>query len=149
MGRGLVQDVLSAPGKPTGKSVKQENIVTYLYQAVKYRCLNELRNRKRHRLIEDHIDRPGDTNFEMLYFEQEVVRRVNEVVSRLAPKCREIFVKHMDGLSQREIAEQMGISEETVKKQKQIARRIIKEKIGDLWLLFFLFREKSSLCLLD
>ncbi|CDB07166.1 rNA polymerase sigma-24 subunit ECF subfamily [Odoribacter splanchnicus CAG:14] len=55
----------------------------------------------------------------------------------------------MDGLSQREIAEQMGISEETVKKQKQIARRIIKEKIGDLWLLFFLFREKSSLCLLD
>ena len=73
----------------------------------------------------------------MLYFEQEVVRRVNEVVSRLAPKCREIFVKHMDGLSQREIAEQMGISEETVKKQKQIARRIIKEKIGDLWLLSF------------
>ena len=145
----LVQDVFIRTWEANREIREAENIVTYLYQAVKYRCLNELRNRKRHRLIEDHIDRPGDTNFEMLYFEQEVVRRVNEVVSRLAPKCREIFVKHMDGLSQREIAEQMGISEETVKKQKQIARRIIKEKIGDLWLLFFLFREKSSLCLLD
>ena len=145
----LVQDVFICTWEANREIREAENIVTYLYQAVKYRCLNELRNRKRHRLIEDHIDRPGDTNFEMLYFEQEVVRRVNEVVSRLAPKCREIFVKHMDGLSQREIAEQMGISEETVKKQKQIARRIIKEKIGDLWLLFFLFREKSSLCLLD
>lgn len=145
----LVQDVFIRTWEANREIREAENIVTYLYQAVKYRCLNELRNRKRHRLIEDHIDRPGDTNFEMLYFEQEVVRRVNEVVSRLAPKCREIFVKHMDGLSQREIAEQMGISEETVKKQKQIARRIIKEKIGDLWLLFFLFREKPSLCLLD
>ena len=145
----MVQDVFIRIWDANREIREAENIVTYLYQAVKYRCLNELRNRKRHRLIEYHIDRPGDTNFEMLYFEQEVVRRVNEVVSRLAPKCREIFVKQMDGLSQREIAEQMGISEETVKKQKQIARRIIKEKIGDLWLLFFLFREKSSLCLLD
>lgn len=145
----LVQDVFIRTWKANRELREVESIVTYLYQAVKYRCLNELRNRKRHRLIEEHIERPEDTDVEMLYFEQEVVRRVNEVVSQLAPKCREIFVKHIDGLSQREIAEQMGISEETVKKQKQIARRIIKEKIGDLWLLFFLFREKSSLCLLD
>ena len=108
----LVQDVFIRTWEANREIREAENIVTYLYQAVKYRC-------------------------------------VNEVVARLAPKCREIFVKHMDGLSQREIAEQLGISEETVKKQKQIARRIIKEKIGDLWLLFFLFREKPSLCLLD
>ena len=99
----LVQDVFIRTWEANREIREAENIVTYLYQAVKYRCLNELRNRKRHRLIEDHIDRPGDTNFEMLYFEQEVVRRVNEVVSRLAPKCREIFVKHMDGLSQRRL----------------------------------------------
>lgn len=137
----LVQDVFIRTWEANREIREAENIVTYLYQAVKYRCLNELRNQKRHRLIEDNINLPNETNVEMLYFEQEVVRRIDEVISQLAPKCREIFTKHLDGLSQREIAEQMGISEETVKKQKQIARRIIKEKVGDLWLLFFLFHK--------
>ena len=38
----------------------------------------------------------------------------------------------------KEIADELGIAVETVKKQKQVARRILKEKLGNLFSLFFL-----------
>ena len=47
----LVQDVFIRTWEANREIREAENIVTYLYQAVKYRCLNELRNRKRLSLI--------------------------------------------------------------------------------------------------
>ena len=41
------------------------------------------------------------------------------------------------GVTQYTIADELGIAVETVKKQKQIARRILKEKLGNLFTLFF------------
>jgi len=49
------------------------------------------------------------------------MRRVLQAVNALPPKCRDVFVLRMiDGLSQREIAERLGIAVSTV--EKHLAR---------------------------
>lgn len=48
---------------------------------------------------------------------QEELARVNEVIQTLPEKCREVFIlRKMYGLSQREIAAKLGLSESTVEK---------------------------------
>lgn len=138
----LVQDVFIRTWEARQMSPSIDNVAVYLYRAVKYRCLNELRDRETHRSIEQKAYQWDDECIEMLYTEQETLRRVNELIMQLPPRCKEIFVKSIDGFSNKEIAEQMHISEETVKKQNHLARKFIKEKIGDLLLLFFIFRNR-------
>lgn len=137
----LVQDVFTRTWESRRTLPVIENVSVYLYRAVKYRCLNELRNQKSHREIEEGVLLKDEAYVETVYIEQEAFRRVNEVIVQLPPKCREIFIRSMDGVPNPEIASEMGITEETVKKQKQIARKFIKERIGNLLLLFFLFRD--------
>ena len=52
----------------------------------------------------------------------------------LPPACRTVFSLTLEGYSAKEIADKLDIAVETVKKQKQIARKILKEKFGKLFL---------------
>lgn len=143
---GEAEDVVQTIFIQTWESRKKcpilENATHYLYRSVKYRCLNELRNQKRHRLIEDDVFLKEEVFFENLYIEQETIRRIQVAISELPKRCQEIFIKSIDGLSNREIAGQLNIAEETVKKQKKIARKILKEKLGPL-VLFIYFKVTS------
>ena len=57
---------------------------------------------------------------------QQEIARLHDVLSRLPPKCRRAFqLKKFNGLSQRQIAECMGIAESTVEKHLAKALRII------------------------
>jgi RNA polymerase sigma-70 factor (ECF subfamily) len=48
---------------------------------------------------------------------RDELRRLQDAVDRLPPRCREaIMLKEVEGLSRREIAERMGVGEETVKR---------------------------------
>ena len=54
------------------------------------------------------------------------LRRVSELIAALPAKCREAFVlRKVEGLSQRDIAQRMGISESTVEKHIGRALRIL------------------------
>jgi RNA polymerase sigma-70 factor (ECF subfamily) len=47
---------------------------------------------------------------------RDELRRLQAALDRLAPRCREaVLLKQLEGLSRREIAQRMGIAEETVK----------------------------------
>jgi RNA polymerase sigma-70 factor (ECF subfamily) len=48
---------------------------------------------------------------------RDELRRLQDAVDRLPPRCREaIMLKQVEGLTRREIAERMGVGEETVKR---------------------------------
>jgi RNA polymerase sigma factor (sigma-70 family) len=59
------------------------------------------------------IDQPGPDRVVMA---RESLRRVQAALDRLPPRARDVIVlKQIEGLSRREIAERMGIGDETVK----------------------------------
>lgn len=61
---------------------------------------------------------------------REELERLRRVVSTLPPKCRQAFeLKKFGELSQRQIAERMGIAESTVEKHLAKALRIIMEEM--------------------
>ena len=61
------------------------------------------------------ITEEEDTN------EEEVYRLLFRAIDKLPTRCREIFLLHMDGKKNEEIATALGISIETVKTQKKRA----------------------------
>ena len=62
--------------------------------------------------------------------EEEVYRLLFRAIDKLPTRCREIFLLHMDGKKNEEIATALGISIETVKTQKKRAIQSIKEQMG-------------------
>ena len=62
-------------------------------------------------------------------------------VQELAPKCREIFKLAMQGKDNEEIARLLGVSENTVKTQKKIAYKKLKQKIAEVTMLLLLLNQ--------
>ncbi|NKF20799.1 RNA polymerase sigma factor [Solimonas marina] len=57
---------------------------------------------------------------------QQDLRRIGRIIAQLPPKCREVFMlRRIEGLSQREIAARVGISENTVEKHVAKGLRLL------------------------
>jgi RNA polymerase sigma-70 factor (ECF subfamily) len=58
--------------------------------------------------------------------DREELGRITQAIAGLPEKCREAFLlRKLDGLSQRQVAEQMGVSENTIEKHVGKALRIL------------------------
>lgn len=114
---------------------------SYLYKMTRNQTLNTIEKsntRNFHfesfsRYIE--MDRPlteESVNF------NELSTRIEAEVSKLPPKMRAIFEKsRFDGLSHKEIAKELNVSENTVKTVLHRATKSLREKLGSL--IFFMF----------
>lgn len=59
------------------------------------------------------------------------LRRIGELIAALPAKCRQAFVlRKVNGLSQREVARRMGISENTVEKHVGKGLRLLMDALG-------------------
>jgi RNA polymerase sigma-70 factor (ECF subfamily) len=57
---------------------------------------------------------------------------MRQALSRLPPKCREVFeLRKFEGLSQRQVAERMGIAQSTVEKHLIKALRWMMSELQD------------------
>lgn len=95
------------------------SLKTYLFNSVRNRCFNYLRDRK----VEDRRMSLyteaciWSENVELIE-EEEVLTRVREAMSVLPEKCREICeLRFFEGMKFEEIAERLGTSESTVRVQ--------------------------------
>ena len=106
----------------------------YVYHMVRFKCFNYLRAEKIRneatRSFTEEVDITEINN----YIAEETFRLVMNSMEDLPPACRTVFSLTLEGYSAKEIAEKLDIAVETVKKQKQIARKILKEKFGKLFL---------------
>jgi RNA polymerase sigma-19 factor, ECF subfamily len=113
---------------------------SYLISAVKYKVANHIRHGKvRRNFFEDVLrykqDVFNDESFEVKEL-KEIITRFTE---KLPERSRQIFhLSRNEHLSNREIAEEMGISEKTVENQMTIALRKLRISLGRLsfWILF-------------
>jgi RNA polymerase sigma-70 factor (ECF subfamily) len=67
--------------------------------------------------------------------EEETERLLALTEQQLPPRCKEIFVLAMQGNENEEIAALLGISENTVKTQKKIAYKRLRENIAEMGML--------------
>ena len=63
---------------------------------------------------------------------REEIQCLNEAINSLPPKCKEIFILGcIEGLSYKDVSEQLGVSVNTVKTQVKVAYKKIKSEFGD------------------
>jgi RNA polymerase sigma-70 factor (ECF subfamily) len=132
----VVEDVFVKLWAQRLKIMEIENLAVYLYVAVKNTALNAVSQKARqliHAPFDDlgvEIDLSSHSDPHNLLVTAELLRRMQEVVNALPPRCRMIFkLVREDGLRHREVAEVLNISIHTVDAQMAIA---IKKICGTL-----------------
>lgn len=122
---------------------QQINVLkAYILTAVKFKLLNVIRNARLRddvyaRLPNVEIDPVGEEeNLEVKEL-KEIIRQFNEDLPKQAKQI--FYLSRYEFLSNKEIAQQLGISEKTVKNQLNISLKKLKNKLkADQWFVFFL-----------
>ena len=141
----LVQDILLYVWNGERKFLQIDELTNYLYRAVYNRSMMWLRREKcksRHlnRLMLEN-DPESDEMF-MATVREELLRQLYLYIDELPSEQRKVIRLSIDGLSVNEIAEQLGITVNTVKTHKKRSFKQLRGKMrGDasvFWLAFFL-----------
>lgn len=110
------------------------NFKSYMYQTVRNESLSYLRNKKETVGLE-HVSEVDEEIIDT----SERDAKIWKAVDNLPDKCREVFLlSKRDGLSNEEIAEEMGISIKTVKNQMTKAFSRLREALSSGHKPFFL-----------
>lgn len=135
----VVQDVFVVLWERREELDAGGSLKTYLYTVAKNRVLLFIRRSKMaaqyltHQQQVVHDDTPAA---DVQLFERELAARIEAELDALPPKAREAFLlSRMEDRSYREIAEQMQITDSTVKQHISKALRILREKLTVFFLL--------------
>ena len=141
----LVQDFfvylwVEAPNLKIKSSLK-----SYLFAAVKNRCLDY---QKHHKITEKYrtyllfSTEMDDNSTEHFFAESELRLAIQTSLGKLPPRCREIFeYSRLNGLSNQEISDKLGISKRTVELQISSSLKILRKELAEFlpfWLLIWL-----------
>ncbi len=111
----------------------QTSLKSYLYSAVKNRCLNQVKHeqiKEKHRNMSRSEASVSDPDLEEIMDAVELEARVYEIVSKLPEKCRQIYImSRVDGKHNRDIADELNLSVRTVETQISKALKILKNSL--------------------
>ncbi|WP_431294441.1 RNA polymerase sigma-70 factor [Pedobacter sp. P26] len=120
---------------------------SYLFQAIRFQSFKIIRHNK---VIAEYVERDFILNFsvndgEGNLFTNDINAIVNQIVSNLPVKCREIFILSRNGhMSAREIATQLSISPKTVDNQLNIALKRIRVALASSLVLIEIILSQHS-----
>jgi RNA polymerase sigma-70 factor, ECF subfamily len=137
--RGLVHEVFVIVWDKFNNLPADTNYRSYLYTAVRNKCLNHIRDKKKHVMLEavpEHKVVQLNTSMET----SELEREIEMGIQSLPEKCRMVFeMNRMEGLKYGEIADKLGISVKTVEAQMSKALSVLRTHLSEfLSLLIFL-----------
>lgn len=129
----IVQEVFTYLWNKGPELVIKNSLSVYLYTSVRYRIFDLLDHKKVRTdykaYLQQFIEEGAYITDEELRL-KELVAVIEKEVSLLPPKMREMFeLSRNEGLSHKEIADQLGVSDLTVKKQVSNAVKILKGKL--------------------
>ncbi len=117
-----------------------QSIKSYLFTAVKNRCLNYIRDHKKYRSKILDID-CGDLDLDTENYHEakgepfsaeELQGKISQALGTLPPKCRQVFeMSRFREMKYREIAEELGIAQKTVEAHMTKAMKCLKENLKD------------------
>lgn len=131
----VVQDLFTYIWTNRSRITVQESVKSYLFTSVRFRALNVLKHQVMERkhgatlaeFVED-LMRSGYSEEEM-----ERVEKIKQVLETLPPQCRTVFTLNcLEGKKYKEIADELGISVNTVKSHVMKAYRDIRARVGEV-----------------
>lgn len=134
----VVQESFAALWEKLQEGVAISNRKAYLYMMVRNRCLDQLRRKG----IPTESLKPYDTygiiEDDDAQERSQTEARLWTAIDSLPEKCRQIFLmSKRDGLKYMEIADELGISENTVRNQISKALKILKDGVVKIYSFFF------------
>ncbi|MBE6334494.1 MAG: RNA polymerase sigma-70 factor [Bacteroidales bacterium] len=106
---------------------------SYLFTSARNLSLDIIKHQKveqrysEHYTVENCVDIPYWEN----QMDHDIMEMLFTAIDKLPKRCREIFLLHMDGHTNEQIALQFDISVETVKTQKKRAMKFLRDKFSD------------------
>ena len=138
--REIVQDLFVHLYQNRKTLVISTSLKSYLYQAVRNRCLNQIKQdqvRQKH-LDQYQLEQEKTVDMEAAMMEIELEHRIFKIVEGLPPQCKNIFtLSRVKGLSNGEIAEKLQISKRTVETQISSALKILRTNFRRFQLITF------------
>ncbi|MBD8488109.1 RNA polymerase sigma-70 factor [Echinicola sp. CAU 1574] len=105
----------------------------YLYKAVKNKCFNLIRDQKVHDRVKEQLTESewDDQTIIHKIIQSEVIAELYAAISSLPEKCQEISrMGYLHGKTNQEIAQELGVSVNTVKTQKQRGLKLLRHKLN-------------------
>ena len=134
----VVQECFMKLWEKLEQGAEVHNSRAYLYMTVRNRCLDQLRKND----IPTESLKPHDTygiiDDDDAQERSQTEARLWTAIDSLPVKCREVFImSKRDGLKYEEIAEELGLSVNTVRNQISHALKVLKEGVHKLYMFFF------------
>jgi RNA polymerase sigma-70 factor (ECF subfamily) len=137
----IVQDVFINLWNKKETIDQARSVKAYLYQSVRNRCLNYIRDHQKFRShyldIEVERTRPAE-DYDLLVSE-ETQNKIEAAIRKLPEKCREVFeLSRFDEMKYNDIAIKLAISVKTVEVHISKALKILREELKDLMTILLL-----------
>ncbi|KAB2917680.1 MAG: RNA polymerase sigma-70 factor [Bacteroidetes bacterium] len=140
----LVQDAFVNIWEKRSNVNPDASFKNYLITAVRNRCLNHIKAKKKtHSIDDDEIWQEqlvADSRTEAAVNFKEMHRAIEQAIDKLPEQCRIIFqLSRHEGLSYKEIAEALDIAPKTVENQIGRALKVLKVELKEYFPLFLIF----------
>ena len=138
----VVQEVFVLLWLKRGEFDLATPLAAFLYKLTKNRVLDMVKHTKVEGRYLEHlkqVTQPGDSLPDQLYVEKELFDLIEREIKNLPDKMRIVFeMSRKEFKSNKQIADELGISEQTVKNQVSNAIRTLKGRLGDSINIFLL-----------
>lgn len=138
----IVHDVFVKLWTEREKIRQEETLRSLLFIMTKNYLINAFRSKINQPVYEEYINYKealfvNDTDHHLEY--QDLVSKIRKVMESLSVTQQKVItLSKMEHLSNKEIADKISLSEQTVKNQLSAGLKILKQKLGDSYLLFVL-----------
>jgi RNA polymerase sigma-70 factor (ECF subfamily) len=136
----IVQEVFVRIWNKVEHFESEKSMKVYFYLATKNACFDHLKKEKRRSLSDElneeiHIE---DSHVVNEIIREETYRQLEQAIELLPEKARDVMRLNLNGYSNKEISEELGISVNTIKTHKVLAFKKIREMFGNEFAILLL-----------
>lgn len=127
----LIQDAFVHLWERMSHFKDESEAKAFLYKVVQNSCIDQIRHQEVAQKYIQHIisENTEEKSFLDNILETEIFQALRTVFNELPPACKEVYLLSLQGKSHEEISQQLNITINTVKKQKNNANHYMRERL--------------------